>query len=159
MHKLSTLFFVAFFGLFIPSFSQSVSVIKYDQLEQIIKSNNDELLVVNFWATWCGPCVKELPHFESLDTKPGIRVLLVSLDFPEELGKVTGLVERKALKSEVFLLDETDYDSYMRKVSEDWSGAIPATLFVRSDRKSFFYEKAFDEQSLEKTVTELMDKR
>ena len=140
------------------SFSQDVPLIKYDQLEQMMRSHQEKLLVVNFWATWCGPCVKELPYFDEINAMSGVKVVLVSLDFPEELEKVKLLVSKKSISSDVLLLDETDYDSYMRKVSEDWSGAIPATLFVDDEYDYYFFEKAFEKQNLEKTVNDLIGK-
>jgi thiol-disulfide isomerase/thioredoxin len=148
--------FVLWAGL---TFSQEIELIKYSQLQDKINSSEAKLTIVNFWATWCGPCIKEIPHFEKLDRNDEIKVLLVSLDFLEEKEKLIRLVDKKKWESEVLLLDETDYDSYMRKISDSWSGAIPATLFIDENGNRYFHEKAFDEQSLQKTVDNIYNKQ
>ncbi|MEM9326359.1 MAG: TlpA disulfide reductase family protein [Bacteroidota bacterium] len=127
--------------------AQEVKVIKYPTLASEM-DQFDGLTVVNFWATWCGPCIKELPYFEEANELDNVRVLLVSLDFPDEQEKVKRFVSKKGLDSEIMLLDEKDYDAYMSKVDPSWSGAIPATLMVESNGRKHFYEKAFEREQL-----------
>ena len=127
--------------------AQDLKVVKYPTLSEEMKGGN-ELTVINFWATWCGPCIKELPYFEEANNMDNVRVMLVSLDFVEDEAKVRSFAGRKGLKSDLYLLDETDYDSYMAKVDEDWSGAIPATLIVDRNGKKYFYEQAFTREEL-----------
>ena len=92
--------------------AQNVPVIDLDQLDARLENGADTTYVVNFWATWCGPCVKELPFFETLEsnnTGEKFKVLLVTLDFVENLeSKVIPFIERKEIKSEVLLLDESN---------------------------------------------------
>ena len=137
--------------------AQDVKIVKYDQLEQAIKSNTDKLKVINFWATWCGPCIKELPHFEKVNTKDNVEVILVSLDFIQDEAKVKKFVAKKQLQSQIMLLNEKNYDSYMGKVDESWTGAIPATLFVTTSGKKHFYEKPFTGEELEEAINQFMD--
>jgi len=88
-----------------------------------------------------------------------LTVYLVSFDFVEELEtKVTAFVQKKDLQSEIRLLDETDYNSFIDKVNEDWSGAIPATLFVdnRNGRKEF-YEGQFEQGELNARFNNFID--
>ena len=135
-----------------------VEVLKFDQLDQLMDANSTELKVFNFWATWCGPCIKELPHFQDANELPNVTVYLVSLDFIEELERVEKFVEKKKLTPRVFLLSETDYDAYMPKVSEKWSGAIPATLMISSSGKEYFYESAFTKSELMNEINKLVIK-
>lgn len=147
--------FISFFSACLLS-AQSVEVIKYPDLEKVINQDNGKLKIINFWATWCKPCVAELPQFEALLSKYGsenIEVILVSFDFVEELEKrVIPFVNKNNIKSTVLLLDETDYNSFIDKVDPSWSGAIPATLMLnyRNDER-LFLEKEFKEGALEKT--------
>src|ERR1700739_2398938 len=111
MMRIITIFLIAVF-IGNTGHSQHVSVIKITDLENRIKNNSDTAYVVNFWATWCVPCVKELPAFDSLNTaysKKKVKVLLVSLDFKEDLQtKLIPFLISKKIKPEVVLLDETD---------------------------------------------------
>jgi len=144
------------------SYSQHVSVIKITDLENRIKNNSDTAYVVNFWATWCVPCVKELPAFDSLNaaySKKKVKVLLVSLDFKEDLQtKLIPFLITKKIKSEVVLLDETDANYFIPRIAETWSGAIPATLMINNQQKinRFFEQKvnfAFLKSELESCIT------
>ncbi|MEQ9426170.1 MAG: TlpA disulfide reductase family protein [Cyclobacteriaceae bacterium] len=132
--------------------AQEIEVIKFDDLHRLISQQKNGYSVINFWATWCKPCIAELPYFEKLNDQSDSEttVYLISFDFVEELEtKVTGFVKKKGLKSEIKLLDETDYNSFIDKVSEEWSGAIPATLFVNHESgKRQFFEGEFEEDEL-----------
>lgn len=123
-------------------------------------SSDREVTVVNFWATWCGPCVKELPLFETLNSKndPSIKVLLVSLDLDLDPNpeKVYKFVERKKLQSEVLLLKEDNPNSWINKISEEWSGALPATLVINNKTgRRKFVEKQLHEGDLELLIKEV----
>jgi hypothetical protein len=72
-------------------------------------------------------------------------------------ANVQAFITARNLKSEVFLLNETDYDSYMDKISTEWSGAIPATLFVDQWGKSHFHESEFSKEELDNTVEEYLN--
>lgn len=123
----------------LPVRAQEVKVIKFEALQQILSGAGDTLNVVNFWATWCGPCVKELPYFEALVKKPEnkkIRVLLVSMDDVKTLdSKVKPFVKQRKIKSEVVLLDEPDLNTWVDKLVPEWSGALPMTLILNDKRK------------------------
>lgn len=136
------------------SYSQQVQVIKYAELQKILDQTGDSVLIVNFWATWCAPCVAEIPHFEKLSTQYAssqVKVILVSLDAASQLKKkVEPFVVKKGIKSaEVLLLDETDYNAWIDKVSPEWSGALPFTLIINTKTKmKKGFEKPFTEAEL-----------
>ena len=138
---------IVFFLLFsLSSFSQNVAVIKVADLESRIRNNSDTTYIVNFWATWCGPCVKELPDFDSINKvyhDKKVKVLLVTMDFKEELQtKVIPFLAAKKIRSEVLLLDEVNGNYFIPKISDAWSGALPATLIINQKRKiNRFFEK------------------
>lgn len=137
---LNSLFFVVN-GLIAQNFS---GVYKIDQLLKRLE-NKDTLYVVNFWATWCKPCVKELPSFDSLAIElkgKSAKVLLVSLDFKEELDKkVKPFLKSKGIETECILLDEVNGNDFVDKISTNWTGAIPATLFQHKLSKHFVEKK------------------
>jgi thiol-disulfide isomerase/thioredoxin len=131
----------------------------FDELNTFLTKDNDTTYVVNFWATWCKPCVKELPAFEKLNTESSdqkIKVILVSLDFPEKLEtQVIPFIEKNEIKSQVFLLDDADANSWIPRVSKDWSGAIPATLMYSNTARKF-YERSFTHVELIKELNLIM---
>ena len=161
MRWLSILLVISTFSIVpVEMNAQSVPVIGLDDLETRLENGADTTFVVNFWATWCGPCVKELPYFEVLEkanSRDAFKVLLVSLDFVNQLdSKVVPFVEKKKLVSEVVLMDEDRPNEWIPRVSEKWSGALPATLFVNTQKKTrHFHEGSFEEGDLEKLLIEI----
>lgn len=140
--------------------AQQVPVIGLDHLESRLENGVDTTYVVNFWATWCGPCVKELPYFEKLGVDhqgEAFKVLLVSLDFVSQLeSKVIPFVQKKELKNEVLLMDEDKPNKWIPRVSEEWTGALPATLFVNTQKKTrHFHEGSFKDGELETKLQEI----
>jgi thiol-disulfide isomerase/thioredoxin len=131
-----------FFVLFRPiAWSQPPAsrLVKWLQMEKLLSDPCDSLTVINFWATWCRPCVQELPHFEkarkSFSGRP-LRFVFVSLDFAEEQKtRLDPFVHRKLPGAQVWLLDETNYNDWIDRISPEWSGAIPATLIVNNSKK------------------------
>ncbi|WP_418263445.1 TlpA disulfide reductase family protein [Flavobacterium faecale] len=111
----------------------------YDLLEKEILSYQNTTYVVNFWATWCAPCVKELPHFEKLNSEnKKVKVVLVSLDFKDQIqARLFPFLKRKNIQSKVVILTDKNYNNWLAKVDENWSGSIPATLIIKGKKKVF----------------------
>lgn len=122
----------------IPAQSQSVTIVRFDQLKQMVDRPNDTVYVVNFWATWCAPCVKELPQFEALRQQYAnkkLNVLLVSLDDKKTVTtKVNPFIRNRKIWSRVVLLDESDLNTWVDKLAPEWSGALPMTLILNKHR-------------------------
>ena len=150
--KINVLRIFIVFAFSVSGYSQNVKLLNIDQLNERIKNGKDSTYVVNFWATWCAPCIKELPHFEKLkaDHKSDkLAVLLVSVDFKSKLNSaVVPFVKRKNLKNEVFLLNESNPQEYIDRIDKDWSGSIPATLFIKEDKRKFIESEFTYEQLL-----------
>lgn len=136
----------------LKSYSQQVKLINIDQLQERMKAGKDSTYVVNFWATWCAPCIKELPHFEKLGAEykaEKLTVLLVSVDFKSKLtSAVVPFAKRKNLKNQVFLLNESNPQEYIDRIDPSWSGSIPATLFIKGDKRKFIESELTYEQLL-----------
>lgn len=130
----------------------SVKSYNYEQLKPLLEKNDDTIYIINFWATWCAPCIKELPYFEKIGVAykdKNVQVLLVSLDFPKQVEKkLIPFINKKKLKSEVILLDDVNENVWIPAIDESWSGALPATLIYSKNKRKFF-EKSFNYQELE----------
>lgn len=124
-----------------------LTIVDYEGLAPLLHKNNDTTYVVNFWATWCGPCVKELPYFEQLNEEGApqkIKVILVSLDFSKQYKtKLIPFLKKHQLSSQVVVLNDPDSNVWIDKISPDWSGAIPATLVFKGEKREF-YEQSFE---------------
>ncbi len=136
---------------------QPVQTIKFEQLQEIRQSPHDTLYVVNFWATWCKPCIKEMPYFEAANQQykdQPVRVILVSMDAVQDLEKrVVPFVQKRNLKSRLLLLDEPDGNTWIDKIEPKWSGAIPATMLFNNKRKQYeFVERELTQEELEKLI-------
>jgi thiol-disulfide isomerase/thioredoxin len=111
----------------------------FDAFEPWLQPGNDTTFVFNFWATWCQPCLAEMPLFERLIAETAdqpVRVVLVSMDFPRDiLGKLVPFVSQRQLTPYVLCLADLDYNSWIDRVSPAWDGAIPFTLVVNRDRR------------------------
>lgn len=130
----------------------AIKPIKKEELQKILSVKNDTTYVVNFWATWCAPCIKELPHFVKLQDEykdRAVKVILVSLDFESQLQKrVIPFLKQRNIKLSTFLLAENNPNSFIDSVDPSWSGAIPATVIVNKNKR-MFYEQDFSYAELE----------
>ncbi len=110
--------------------------------EEITESKG--IVIVNFWATWCKPCITELPYFEQINAEiksEKFSVCLVNLDFNSKYKtSAVEFVRNKNLKSEVIHLNDTDPNKWINKIDSNWTGAIPATLIYNNGKKVFFRE-------------------
>ncbi len=151
-NKLLKISFFLFLLFSVKGYNQNVKLLNINQVNERIKNGKDSTYVVNFWATWCAPCIKELPHFEKLKAEhksEKLAVLLVSLDFKSKLeSNVIPFVKKKNLKNEVFLLNESDPQQFIDRIDPSWSGSIPATLFIKNDKRKFVESEFTYEQLL-----------
>lgn len=137
--------------------SQDVPMIQTGQLSYWKNNTSDTVYVLNFWATWCGPCVAELPEFEKLNQNykdKNVQVVLINTDFKRNLETdVKSFVKKNNLQSRVVFLNEPRANNYINLVNPDWSGAIPATLII-ANNKSYqrFFEQKLSYEELEAAV-------
>lgn len=134
------------------SFSQSVKKVKITDVATYIRQS-DHPLVVSFWATWCAPCVEEIPWLEGAVKKYAdhkVEFVLVSLDMERDYPrKVTDFVQQKKFSATFFWLQETDADYFCPFIDAKWSGGIPATLFINNKTN---YRKFFERQLTDRQV-------
>jgi len=123
-------------------------------------SGKDTLYILNFWATWCAPCVKELPIFNNLYTKYAgkpVKIILVSFDFKEAYPTtLQQFVHNRGLLPEVVWLNETNADVFIPNINARWRGALPATIVVQPAHK---VKQLWEGTITEKEISDAVDKQ
>ncbi|MGE5108698.1 MAG: TlpA disulfide reductase family protein [Sphingobacteriales bacterium] len=155
--KLTFIGIIVFFFT-LPVIGQSIKKWKYAELEQYINQSKTPV-VINFWATFCKPCVEEIPYFQKTikqyqDKK--VKLILASLDFPEYYPeKIAAYAKKYGFTAEIIWIDEEDPGKFCPKVDAKWSGVLPATLLI--DKKKNY--RSFHSQQLsEKELVQELDK-
>jgi thiol-disulfide isomerase/thioredoxin len=132
----------------------------FSSIEPLFRHDNDTTYVINFWATWCAPCIKELPYFEELiqeSKQQKMRVALVSLDFPRQLeAKLVPFVAERGLQGNVAALTDGRFNDWIDKVSTEWGGAIPATLVYRGGQSAFLGKAVKSTDELREAIQRVM---
>ncbi|MBI3718525.1 MAG: TlpA family protein disulfide reductase [Sphingobacteriales bacterium] len=141
------------FLLAFHSNAQTIKRWKYADLEQYINQSKNPL-VINFWATFCKPCVEEIPYFQKTIKKyegKKVKLLLVSLDFPEYYPeKIEAFAKKNGFTAEIVWIDEEDPGQFCPKIDKNWSGVMPATLFLNKKKN---YRSFHAQQLTEKELT------
>ncbi|UMB59768.1 redoxin domain-containing protein [Lutibacter sp. A80] len=137
-----------------PLNNATIPVYNFSELEPLLYTDSEKIHIVNFWAMWCAPCVKELPIFQAYEkNNENVEMIFVSLDFPEDIEtKLKPFLEQKGITSKVVLLDDPDANTWIDKIDPNWSGAIPFTIIFNKNKRSF-HERAFE--NIEDLETEI----
>lgn len=160
LFSLATIFMMFTFG-FVNAQTQEVKTIKYEELFNKVQQPTDQLIIVNFWATWCGPCVEEMPHFvevyEANKNNPNFKLLLVSMDRAKQLDKVNQFIKDYNINAEVVVLDDNKrMNEWIPKVDKSWSGNIPVTAFYQNGEKVHFVNSELQKEELEQLINTYM---
>jgi thiol-disulfide isomerase/thioredoxin len=155
MYSIYSLFILLFVS-FSPVSSDKIEKITIEQLQaKTIHPENDTLYIVNFWATWCGPCIAELPYFEQaakMNATKKVKILLINLDFSSEEAKVIAFVKKKNLQNAVYQLNSSDPNKWINEIDTNWDGAIPVTVFYKRGKKVLFHEGELTQTELDEKI-------
>ncbi len=149
------LLFVFVWELKSQEYGLNIKTLNYEELKPILNRQDDKIYVINFWATWCVPCVKELPAFERLREEyndRNVEVILVSLDLSSQKDNVViPFLKRKRIKSPVFIFNDSNEQIWIEDISKDWTGSIPSTL-IYNKKQRIFYERTFSYKKLNEVL-------
>lgn len=133
----------------------------YNEVFNTFIKNDNKLYVVNFWATWCQPCVEELPDFMKINkeyaTDENFEMILVSLDKASDIDpKVKDFVTNNLITPNVYVLsDNKRMNEWIPKISRHWTGGIPATAIYKNGKQLFFTEGKISYNDLKTTINKL----
>ncbi len=135
--------------------NKKIPVLNFDQLQPLLHFSNDTVYLINFWATWCAPCIKELPAIMDVEKKYAdqkFKVYLVSLDMPNQLeNRLIPFLKTNKIESDVILLNDANQNRWINKVDANWSGDIPFTLIYGKDFRES-HAKSFDFETLDALI-------
>ena len=143
----------------VSNLNHTVKIIKFEDLELLIKKNDNKLYVINFWATWCKPCVIEMPEFMEVNKmyskNHAFKMILVSLDIAKEVdSNVRPFIVKNKIDAEVYLLDDNKrMNEWIPAIDNKWSGSIPATVFYRNGKKLEFRESKMTKNELVQIIS------
>jgi len=123
----------------------NIPVYNFNELEPTLYKATNKIVIINFWAMWCAPCVKELPYLQEYANKNSdVDLKLISMDFPKDIEtKLKPFLQEHNINVPVFLLDDPDANTWIDKIDPNWSGAIPFTIIFNKDKR-LFYERSFE---------------
>ena len=160
MKKISALA-IAFLLINTLSFGQTIKKVKITDVLKIADTSTVPI-VINFFATWCRPCVQELPWFQK--TVPnfqnkGVKLLLVSLDYADDYPKqIISFAKEHNINAQIVWLDEADPNYFCPKVDKRWEGTIPVSLMVNNaNHFRAFYDHQIPEEQLKIALKKLVE--
>ena len=147
----------------VPEDAPQIHLIDEAELDEVMyasSSTTARLRLINFWATWCKPCVAEMPAVIALSAQypEQVEVVFVSLDHPKQQAKAQQLLQQKGAQGEHYLVDPKDQNQFINQTDPQWSGAIPFSVFVNTQtaEKIHTYEAAFHKEKLFAIVDKLL---
>lgn len=160
MKKITLVLFLAIFSCSKPIID--LKIITASSLKkQISKHKQKEVVMLNFWATHCAPCIEEFPDIMDLAElyeDKGLKIYFVSTDWIERKKSVVKFLEDQGVKGVSFLKKEGGDHEFITSISSDWSGALPFTIIF--DKKGIVYDswenkknKAFFEARIREAIS------
>jgi thiol-disulfide isomerase/thioredoxin len=112
-------------------------------LTRLMKNDTDKLLVINVWATWCGPCVAELPEFVTMHRmyrKRNFQMVTISMDEPETKDAALQVLKEnhQSASNYIWTGANGDKDKLAELLDKEWQGPVPYTILVAPGGKILY---------------------
>ncbi|MEI6312860.1 MAG: TlpA disulfide reductase family protein [Bacteroidota bacterium] len=139
--------------------AQQIQFVTNDSLEHTIYHKTDTTYMIHFFATWCIPCMNELPEiiaFNDSTKDARFKLILVSLDpINTATTNLQAIISKLNITSNIYVLNDANTNEWISKVDKNWSGAIPATLFINQHKK---FRKFIAETVTFKSLSKILKK-
>ncbi len=114
-----------------------------DGIKKLLKNDSGKLRLINVWATWCGPCVAEIPDFLNINRmyrNRDFELVTISADKPDKKEKALATLKRLQASSKNYIFNSDDAYKLIELIDPKWQGALPYTLLVEPNGK-IIYQK------------------
>jgi len=145
-------------ALLLTFLSSALPTVGEDLVEKVVQPHQGRVVIVNFWATWCGPCREEFPDLVQLyrENKDSVVLVAVSMDEPEDAGKAADCLKQHKSDFPAYIRGFKDFDAFSNAVHPKWMGAIPTTVvFDQSGKRVFIKEGKVTYDQLKKVIARL----
>lgn len=132
-----------------------------EEIETLIAKHNADgkVVLVNIWATWCGPCVEEFPDIVELKHKykDQLEVVFISADFPEDRERALQFLKDQKVTWETYMKTGKD-EPFINAISNDWSGALPFTkIYSKNGQITSYWENKASFETFETAILEAIN--
>ncbi len=123
---------------------------------KLVKNETDQLLVINLWATWCGPCVLELPELVTINRMyrgRKFKLVTISLDEPEKADEALRVLKTNFASSQNYIYKGDSKDALAEAIDRDWAGPVPHTMVIAPGGKVLYRKTGgFDALELKRAI-------
>jgi thiol-disulfide isomerase/thioredoxin len=136
----------------------SVQMIDEEGLKELITNNSGKLRLINVWATWCGPCVREFPEFITMNRMyrgRDFEFISISADDPDNKDKVLKFLQKQQASNTNYLFSGDDKYKLIDAIDPNWAGALPYTIIVEPGGKIVYAQQgAVDPPAVRKKIVD-----
>ncbi|MCX6615928.1 MAG: redoxin family protein [Acidobacteria bacterium] len=138
----------------------SVEMADAAALAALRKNDSDKLRLVNFWATWCGPCITEFPELVTINRmyrQRAFEMVTVAAQFPDEKKEVLGFLTKQQASSRNLMFADTDKYKLMEAFDKDWNAALPYTVLIGPGGQYLYkVQGSLDPLELKRTIVKAL---
>lgn len=153
-HQTSLKFFAGIALIVIAACSSAIRIERISDAAIAKLPSQKQTVVLNFWATWCQPCVEEIPLFIKLQQQhPEINVVGISMDESNQLSAVETFAQKHGMNYHVALRDGDDFEKMVNSIDPQWIGALPATFVFKNGTRVYSKTGLVNQKELEQAIT------